>query len=232
MNSDDLTPFLKASNGKPEVGFHQGRVMAWNQNTSKNTISMAGAVLSDVPILNGTEPLILKEGDIVGMLRFKTSYFILGRIMVPGQTEVGSLPGLQQGVGASERSFPLSVDDSNVAQAVIQVPEWANQALVMCTANATIHNPDANHRFVYLAATVSGGFGGEMYASINPGDYQNISAATQYLMGAESYDVGLDGPIPLGSQITVAAMMRASDTIEPSVFSIASVHATVTFRRV
>lgn len=231
MKSDDLAP-LFAGQDKPDVGFHQGRVMSWNLGSSENTISMAGAVLSNVPVLNGTEPLLLKEGDVVGMLRFKTSYFVLGRIIVPGQTELGSLPGLQQGVGATETSFSLSSDSVNVASAVFQVPEWANQALVMCNAHATVNNVEATPRFVYLAATVSGGYGGEMYTDIAAGGYGNLGASTQYLMGAESYDVGLDGPVGLGSQITVAARMRSGGDTGSSVFNIASVHATVTFRRV
>lgn len=231
MNSD-IAPLLAPSKGKSDIGFHQGRVISWNQSTSENVISMAGAVLTNVPVLNGTEPLTLKEGDIVGMLRFKTSYFVLGRIVIPGQSDVGTLPGLQQGVGDTETFFSIGVEKSNVAQAVFNVPEWANQALVMCTANASVNNTSDGHRFVYLSATVSGGWGGEMFISLEPGQYGHVSAATQYLMGAESYDVGLDGPVPLGRQITVAAEMRASGHIEETGANIASVHAIAMFRRV
>jgi hypothetical protein len=231
VNSSDLAPFLKPA-GPPDVGFHQGRVIAWDQSTSENTVSMAGAVLTNVPVLNGTEPLILKEGDIVGMLRFKTSYFVLGRIVIPGQSEVGTLPGLQQGVGATERFFDLTTSGVEVAKAVFQVPAWANQALVMCTANATVNNTEDAFRFVYLAATVSGGYGGEMYTGLEPGAYGHVGAATQYLIGAESFDESLQGEIPLGSHITVAAQMRASDSTDGTGSNIASVHATAIFRRV
>ncbi|MBF8189128.1 hypothetical protein ITP53_26030 [Nonomuraea sp. K274] len=230
--ADDLAPLFKAVGDKADIGFHQGRVMAWNQATSMNTISMAGGVLTDVPVLNGTEPLLLKEGDVVGMLRFKTSYFVLGRIVIPGQSEVGTLPGVNQGVGITEIMFDLRIDPAPVATAVFQVPVWANQALVMCTANATIFNSSTDHRFVYLAATVSGGYGGEMYTSLNSGEYGPVSAATQYLLGAESYDEFLEGELPLGSTITVAAEMRANNTIVGNSGNIASVHATAIFRRV
>lgn len=234
MNSDDISTLISAAS-KPnnDIGFHQGRVIAWDQATSKNMISMAGAVLTDVPVLNGTEPLLLKEGDIVGMLRFKTSYFVLGRIIVPGQSSLlGTLPGLQQGAGQTEKAFDLTTDPRNVAAKAIMVPEWANQALVMCTVNASVRNTSEGHRFVYLAATVSGGYGGEMYISLESGQFGHVSAATQYLMGAESYDVGRDGPVPLGRQITVAARMRASDVMEETTSNIASVHAIAIFRRV
>lgn len=231
MNSD-IAPLLAPSKGKSDIGFHQGRVISWNQSTSENVISMAGAVLTNVPVLNGTEPLTLKEGDIVGMLRFKTSYFVLGRIVIPGQSDVGTLPGLQQGVGATETSFSLGVEKSNAAEAVFNVPEWANQALVLCTANATIYNPEEAGRFAYITATVNGGFGGYMYAWIPQGEDRQISSTTQYLIGAESYDVGLDGPIPLGSQIRVAATMWASTSISATPDSIANVHAIAMFRKV
>jgi hypothetical protein len=42
---------------------------------------MGGTILTNIPVLTG---VALIEGDIVGLLRSNTTYFILGLIIIPG----------------------------------------------------------------------------------------------------------------------------------------------------
>lgn len=96
--TDDITPLLLAGNtGElPTIGFHQGVVVAWNDQTGENTIRVAGSDVNDLAMLNITEALVLRPGHVVGLLRFLNTYFILGRIVVPATDQffTGVMPGL------------------------------------------------------------------------------------------------------------------------------------------
>lgn len=81
---DDLTPLL-APTAPADLGLHQGVIQAWDNSTGTNTITVAGATLTDVPVLNTGSVVTLQAGQVVAVLRWKTSYFVLGRITAPGQ---------------------------------------------------------------------------------------------------------------------------------------------------
>lgn len=94
---DDLTPAL-VQRLNSDIGYHQGVIVTWNKQTGQNSIDMAGTILTDVPMLNLTEALTMKTGYVVGLLRFKSTYFILGRIVMPNQPDFfsGGMPNLAQ----------------------------------------------------------------------------------------------------------------------------------------
>ncbi|PRX48689.1 hypothetical protein B0I33_104507 [Prauserella shujinwangii] len=72
------------ASGGGDIGFHQGVVTAWNASTGENTLTVAGGVVNNVPVLTTADSIMLNVGDVVGLLRFKSTYFILGRIAPPG----------------------------------------------------------------------------------------------------------------------------------------------------
>lgn len=86
---DDLAPLLGRAAGDG-VGFHQGVVLSWDPVTATNTVAVGGSVLPNVPILNTNEALLLQPGAVVGLLTWKSSWFILGRITVPGTPDAAS----------------------------------------------------------------------------------------------------------------------------------------------
>lgn len=94
--TDDITPLLLAGNtGElPELGFHQGIIVTWNVQTGENVIRVAGSDVVDIQMLNSTESLVLQPGNVVALLRFKNTYFILGRIVSPDTPDyfTGLLP--------------------------------------------------------------------------------------------------------------------------------------------
>lgn len=96
--TDDITALLLAGNtGElPELGFHQGIIVAWNNQTGQNTIRVAGTDVVDIQMLNITEALVLETGHVVALLRFKNTYFILGRIVTPATSQffTGVMPNL------------------------------------------------------------------------------------------------------------------------------------------
>jgi hypothetical protein len=50
------------------VGYLTGTVMFWNPVTGDNSINVAGAVLSGIPILNRSEIPLIAVGDTVAIL--------------------------------------------------------------------------------------------------------------------------------------------------------------------
>lgn len=67
---------------QPEFGFHQGTVAAWDASTGTNQVAIAGSIIVDVPGIVSSDNLVLHVGDVVILLRYRSTYFILGRVSV------------------------------------------------------------------------------------------------------------------------------------------------------
>jgi hypothetical protein len=66
------------------LSFRQGTVVTWNQSTGENTVNVGGSILANLPVLTTSEVTSLEAGDVVGLLRSGTQYFVLGRIDLAG----------------------------------------------------------------------------------------------------------------------------------------------------
>lgn len=88
MKSDDLSSFLAstpaADTSLPDFGWHQGEVVAWDSQAGTNKIRVAGTVLDDLAVLTSAGSVSLEAGAAVGVLRYRTSYFVVGRVVLPG----------------------------------------------------------------------------------------------------------------------------------------------------
>lgn len=75
------------------VQFTQGKILSWDNETLHNTVEWRGITLTDIPIIEGINALVIQEGDIVGMLGWAPenakgmgSWWILGKLSNPGET--------------------------------------------------------------------------------------------------------------------------------------------------
>ena len=156
---DDLAPLLGVGD-VPDVGFRQGQIMAWNEANGTNTVSLGGVMLADLPVLNLGEFSLLQEGDIVGLLRFKTSYFILGRIIPPRTPDQNRATFAFGTDTAREEGFAIDQTVTNRGLCTIPAPSWADEALVLVAATAQAHNgrtdPDAALDYLGLKVQVNG----------------------------------------------------------------------------
>lgn len=82
-----LTPPPRAG-----VQFAQGKILTWERQELRNTIEWRGITLTDVPMVEGLNNLVLKPGDIVGMLGWSPehskgvgSWWIIGKLSNPGE---------------------------------------------------------------------------------------------------------------------------------------------------
>ena len=75
--SDDLAGLLAPAAG-PATGVRQGKVIAFDALTGASTVAVAGSVLTNLRRLDtGITPT---AGDVVLLLRVRSSWLILGRI--------------------------------------------------------------------------------------------------------------------------------------------------------
>jgi hypothetical protein len=107
MRADDLAPLIQPP-PSAGLGFRQGRVLAWDPETAHNTIEVAGTVMQDIPILNGAEALLLGVGDIVGLITHGSTWFILGRVTVPGSPEAARTLGAGMKAASVIGNTPIS----------------------------------------------------------------------------------------------------------------------------
>ena len=93
----DLTTFLHGAD-PPPLSYAQGVVQTWNIQTGENQIAVNGALITNVPMLNITEALVMRAGMVVGLLRSSNTYFIIGRIVMPNSPDFfsGVMPNISQ----------------------------------------------------------------------------------------------------------------------------------------
>lgn len=74
------------------VQFSQGRILTWDREELRNTIEWRGITLTDIPMIEGLNNLVLKPGDVVGLMGWAPenakgvgSWWILGKLSNPGE---------------------------------------------------------------------------------------------------------------------------------------------------
>ncbi|MGH3095558.1 MAG: hypothetical protein ACRDMV_06105, partial [Streptosporangiales bacterium] len=102
----DLAPLLLGQ--KNHLGMRQGVVKSWDSSTGHNTVDVGGTVMDDLPVLASTGTVLLAAGDVVGLLRYRSTYFVLGRIGVAGE---GALAIRAASVTADEMTTSATFTD-------------------------------------------------------------------------------------------------------------------------
>lgn len=138
MRSDDLVPIL-TKKPAPGVGYRQGVIVSYDQNTAENVVLVDGSLVENIPILNTSEAALLAADDVVGIMTVGGTWAILGRFTYPGSPEaVSSLSSLRtqsEDVAASESSVTSSyLDLATVGPEVTINVGPSGRLLVTCSA--------------------------------------------------------------------------------------------------
>lgn len=133
------SPTASTGVGTPtELGFHQGTVLEWNSITHASVINVAGSLIKDMGIVVTGESLLLLPGDTVGIIRFRSTYFLLGRI---AQAGVSRLAMQQAGPLGNESTTSTTFTDLATFGPSVQVTlTSARRALVWISASARVAN--------------------------------------------------------------------------------------------
>jgi hypothetical protein len=216
---DDLTG-LFGGPPAPDSGFRQGTVQAFDPESGENTIAVAGGVLTDVDVLNIGDLVRIVPGDVVVLLRLRSSWAILGRILPVGSGQLTI--GLTDTEVDNDFAFNFAITTAFVTRASVTftVPEWANSALVFASMSATCHNTGTAQSYA-AQILVDGATSGALGTQADVGVQRNTSI---------SYARGNDGP---GSTVLVEAQLKsAASTIPVHVSNAAILTAMAIFRKV
>ncbi|PZG14415.1 hypothetical protein C1I95_21725 [Micromonospora craterilacus] len=90
MGADDPVQLLPPD---PEsgLGLRQGVVVEWNPATAENKVLVGGTIAENLPILNTNEAIQLTPGAVVAVITNGSTWFVLGRITIPGTPEAASV---------------------------------------------------------------------------------------------------------------------------------------------
>jgi hypothetical protein len=89
--NNDLAALLTPAPSKG-VQFSQGKILTWDRQELHNTIEWRGITLTDVPMIEGLNNLVLKVGDVVGLMGWAPenakgvgTWWIVGKLSNPGE---------------------------------------------------------------------------------------------------------------------------------------------------
>lgn len=175
----DLASLLAANrqDAGDGVSFASGTVELYNHTTGENRIRIggaSGALLVNVPVLNSA--IRLKLGETAALLRFKTSYFILGRVSVPGSstfatgTTLGFCNQSASGFGVNGTAAV------KVSDRIYGSPAWVTRAMLIVTGTVGAYNDSGAPGYLYATCRLDGETAG--YTSMvgaQYGDYPSVS---------------------------------------------------------
>lgn len=157
--------------------FRQGTVLTFNAATGANTVNVGGAVLTNLPVLVGGDTVNLGPGDAVIVLKYQQSWAILGRIVVPGSEDLTAAAVAFGGAGSSVLGGwrPTTVATA-VLSNTVDVPVWADEALVLGTATSTVNNNSGGDDVVFASVGIAGVGGGENFTFIPSGRFGLVTS--------------------------------------------------------
>lgn len=225
--SDDLARMMSPQGSSTDLAFRQGVVVSWDESTGSNSVNVNGVILTNLPCLNLGEFAILQPGDVVGLLRVGSTYFIMGRLILPaGPDRNRASVGFESRVN-SENGFSLTTSDVDRATVNIPVPRWADEAIVMCNAVCQAINSRNVEDFLQLAPTVNGNNVSALFFPAMGGDGTGFSG---FVAGSLFGSTVINNP---PSVITCSARVRVNGaTWAANGSNFAAVSATAIFRRV
>lgn len=219
MIGDDLTGlFGKAS--APDSGFRQGTVQAFDPESGQNTIAVAGGILTDVPVLNIGDLVLIVPGDVVVLLRLRSSWAILGRILPVGSGDLLLGTTSVETDADFDSNFAITTSFVTRVSSTFTVPQWANSVAVFATLSVSCNNTGVAQSFnpqVLVDGATSGSL--PMHAEVGLTRSATIS-----------YSRANDGP---GSTVLVEGQVRsAASTIPAHASNAAVLSAMAIFRRI
>ncbi|TCC26719.1 hypothetical protein [Kribbella speibonae] len=200
MISDDLSTLF----GAPAAGVRhrQGTVLTWDPDDGSNTIDVGGGTLTNVKVLSTGEAIALKAGHVVSLLGQGGSWWILGRVAGFGDPDFAGSSVAFETVASQASNFALTTGFTEITSTSLNVPAWADEALVSVSVSASIHNPRAVEDFAYLYAAISGLTSGSSFSG-----FAATGVVTSYdsLSHTHTATVSTSGP----STIAVSGYMLA-----------------------
>jgi hypothetical protein len=183
--------------------YRQGVILTFNPATGANTVQVGGAVLTDLPILAGGDTVNFAADDVVVLLRYRSSWAILGRIVVPGNTDLlATAVGFAAGSN-SVTGFTVTAVYATQGEVSIVTPAWANSLLLMGTVNVTLANGSGSTDTARVHTQINSTTAGETLHQVPNGNFQGVSSSLAVVLGA-------GGSAPLTATTLVQGRVRSN----------------------
>lgn len=185
--SSNVDPYLVPI-GRGELSFHQGVVVEWDSITNDNVINVAGTDVPDVPVLSTADAIMMAVGNVVALLRYRSTYFIVGRVALPGITNAfgmrtGSVALIE---GTTSTTF---TDLATTGPTVTATVSTSRRVLVIASSFISAANNTGS-----FAVEISGA---STIAPSNQGDLtSNTADAIQATITMQQFTQAFDGLNP------------------------------------
>lgn len=176
----------------PDLGFHQGQITYFNSGTGENEILIAGSVITNVPMLNIGDTVNLVSGDLVAVLRHRSTYFILGRIVLPLSEFFASSSVAFATRHTTPFGFAISTTEFIAATATMTVPAWSERVLCWADIHCTGINSGPSTDLLYGAVWIDTHNGSQSVVSVPAGLVGEVNAShsvTMVVTPGGSFDV-------------------------------------------
>lgn len=99
------------------------------------------------------------------------------------------------GIGLSSTGFAVTTTIADRVAGVVNVPSWADEAMILVTATCTIHNGSAGFNYANIRATIDGTGGGANFKGFAIGEYACMVATAQRLITNPASTVPVAGQV-------------------------------------
>lgn len=225
----DLTSLFGSNS--PSEPYRQGVIVAFNPATGANQVRVGGAVLENLPVLVGGDTVNFAPDDAVVLLKLRSSWAILGRIVVPGNEALTAsavdfyvATWRSDAPGGLGLSFNITTANQTHTVATIPVPAWANSALVQAQSSVLAANTSASNGLLQTRTLING---------VDTGTSQSWWWTTpgSSFHTPSSFVAKEIGP-PLGSTITVEGQVKNDTATWPAGGNAGYLNVSAIFRKV
>lgn len=183
-----------------DLGFHQGTITAWDAQTGENTVQVAGSELQDLPMLSIGDTVDLAAGDTVGLLRVKSTMFIVGRIVLPGAGVLATSAIFPETGTVSASGYQVPTSETTVVTTSLTTPEWSNAMTVFATLHATGRNDRGVIDFMFVRVRINGTSGAGQF-----GTAQSPNPSFTYVSASFSESSAIAG----GTEFAISGLVNA-----------------------
>lgn len=172
--------------------YRQGVIQAFNPSTGANSVKVGGATLTNLPILVSGDTVNYAENDVVILMRYQSSWAILGRVVTAGSAELtAAAVDFYAGHNSNLVVFTITSALQTRSSLTVPTPSWANSALFFASSTLVVSNPSAGTDSARTSTDINGVSGGETtHQVVNDGNFYSLNTSVARQLG-----VGGAGPL-------------------------------------
>jgi hypothetical protein len=203
MKSSDIAALLvqgmqQQGNGNTDIGWHTGVIDAWDDLTGLNTVVINGNEFSNLRVLSTGAVQPFQPGDVAGIMRVGTQYFILGKVRAAG-------------AGAGERiasARVASLQNAPISASMSDIPGSPGPSVTLYVGSA--------RRILVIHSCEVGIVGSSANALESAGAYQGVAVSGVSSLPAETAVTSayLEGNLTNSASVSATTLVTAANGLQ------------------